>query len=51
MKRAVGVADCRHAVGEAIERNAMKRAVGVADCMQACCRKDQGEACHEEGGL
>jgi hypothetical protein len=34
MKRAVVVADCRHA-GEARERHAMKRAVGVADCRHA----------------
>jgi hypothetical protein len=35
MKRAVGVADCRHAVGEAIKRKAMKRAVVVEDCRHA----------------
>jgi hypothetical protein len=35
MKRAVGVADCRHAVGEAGERHAMKRAVEVTDYRNA----------------
>ncbi len=35
MKRAVGVADGRHAVGETRERQALKRAVTVADCRHA----------------
>jgi hypothetical protein len=32
MKRTVGEADCRHAIGEARERHVMKRTVGEADC-------------------
>jgi hypothetical protein len=52
MKRTVGVADCRHALGEAVGRHAMKRAALLArheegcsnEGLQACYRKDKEKA-------
>jgi hypothetical protein len=49
MKRAVVGPDYRHAVGEAIERNAMKRAVVVPDYRHAVGKTRERHAIKREG--